>query len=165
MSGHDATGLTVFASASDLRAAVGTVVGASAWLTIDQDRVNTFAAATGDHQWIHVDPARAARGPFGGPIAHGYLTLSLIPGLAAGVFRVDNAVMSVNYGLNKVRFVSPVPVGAEIRDVVQLLAVDDIAGGVQLTWRHTLEVKGAERPACVAESIGRQHFSLEESQS
>jgi acyl dehydratase len=164
VSGHDTTP-TVFASAADLRAAVGTVIGASAWMKIDQNRVNTFADATGDHQWIHVDPARAAEGPFGRTIAHGYLTLSLIPTLAAGVFRVDNTAMSVNYGLNKVRFVSPVHVGAEIRDVVELLAVDDIAGGLQITWRHTLEIKGGDRPACVAESIGRQHFSIGESRS
>jgi acyl dehydratase len=159
------SGVAIFGSAADLRAAVGTTIGSSEWLAIEQDRIDTFADATGDHQWIHVDPVRAADGPFGAPIAHGYLTLSLVPVLAAQVYRVDNVTMSVNYGLNKVRFVTPVRVGSEIRDVVELVEVVEVAGGLQLTWRHTIEIKDADRPACVAESISRQYFPTETSQS
>jgi acyl dehydratase len=150
--------LKVFAGLDDLIAASGTKLGYSHWLTVDQERINTFADATGDHQWIHVDPDQAATGPFGSTIAHGYLTLSLLPALAAQVYRVDNAKMSVNYGLNKVRFVTPVRVGAAVRDAVELVSVDPLDAGAQLTFRHTIEIDGTTKPACVVESISRQYF-------
>src|SRR5688572_31124379 len=119
-----------FASIDELRAAVGTEIGQGDWHEIDQDRINRFADATDDHQWIHVDPERAAAGPFGGPIAHGYLTLSLIPGLSAEIFTVKGIRMGVNYGVNKVRFPSPVPVGSRIRSSAELIEAVTTAQGV-----------------------------------
>jgi len=150
--------MRVFTSLAQLKAAQGEVLGSSDWLTIDQDRINEFAHATGDHQWIHVDPGRAATGPFGRTIAHGYLTLSLIPGFGAQIYRVEGARMAVNYGLNKVRFVSPVPVGSRLRGVAELLEVGDVPDGAQLTFRMTIELDGGSRPACVAETVSRQYF-------
>jgi acyl dehydratase len=145
-----------FASLDDLRSAAGTELGVSDWIEIDQDRIDQFADATGDHQWIHVDPERARSGPFGGTVAHGYLTLSLIPALAASVWSLDNARMGVNYGLNKVRFPAPVPVGTRVRARIELLAVDDVPGnGVQLTARVTVEREGGDKPVCVAETVSR----------
>jgi acyl dehydratase len=145
-----------FASLDDLRSAAGTELGVSDWIEIDQDRIDQFADATGDHQWIHVDPERARSGPFGGTVAHGYLTLSLIPALAASVWSLDNARMGVNYGLNKVRFPAPVPVGSRVRARIELLAVDDVPGnGVQLTARVTVEREGGDKPVCVAETVSR----------
>lgn len=140
-----------------LKAAVGEHLGYSEYMEITQDRVNRFADATGDHQWIHVDVERAKSGPFGGPIAHGYLTLSLGPALYPTVVRIDGFSMGVNYGANKVRFPSPVPVGARLRLGVKLLEVEEIAGGVQSTMEFTFECEGAPKPSCVAEIIFRSY--------
>ncbi|GAA1402171.1 MaoC family dehydratase [Catellatospora coxensis] len=147
-----------FASLDDVRAAVGTVVNTSEWLEIDQKRVDMFAEATGDLQWIHTDPARAAAGPFGTTIAHGYLTLSLIPFLAGDALRVPGVQMGVNYGTNKVRFPAPVPVGSRVRATVKLLSVDDVEGGVQLTSQVTIEREGGDKPVCVAETVSRMYL-------
>lgn len=146
-----------FATVDDLKAAIGTHLGYGDWLLVDQERIDGFADATGDDQWIHVDPQRAAAGPFGTTIAHGYLTLSLLPVLARGLATVDEARMSVNYGLNTVRFPSPVPVGSRVRAGVELLSVDDVPGGVQVTSRVTIEREGANKPACVAETVTRAY--------
>ncbi|MFM7125674.1 MAG: MaoC family dehydratase [Actinomycetota bacterium] len=140
-----------------LKAAVGQHLGYSEYLEITQERVNKFADATGDHQWIHVDVERAKSGPFGGPIAHGYLTLSLGPMLYPTVVRIEGFSMGVNYGANKVRFPSPVPVGAKLRLGVKLLDVEEIAGGVQTTMEFTFECEGAAKPSCVAEIIFRSY--------
>jgi acyl dehydratase len=144
-----------FASVAELHKAAGTSLGYTDWITIDQERINTFADATGDHQWIHVDAERAAAGPFGSTIAHGYLTLSLLPALIGGRFSVEGARMAVNYGLNKVRFPAPVPVGSRVRALVELVDVTDITGGVQVTAQVTIEREGGEKPVCVAESLSR----------
>ncbi|MGD9704324.1 MAG: MaoC family dehydratase [Acidimicrobiia bacterium] len=141
----------------ELKRLVGEHLGYSDYMEITQDRVNKFADATGDHQWIHVDVERAKSGPFGGPIAHGYLTLSLGPVLYPSVVRVEGFSMGVNYGANKVRFPSPVPVGAKLRLGVKLLEVVDIAGGVQMTMEFTFECEGASKPSCVAEIIFRSY--------
>ena len=140
-----------------LKSAVGEHLGYSEYMEITQERVNQFADATGDHQWIHVDVERAKSGPFGGPIAHGYLTLSLGPALYPTVVRIDGFSMGVNYGANKVRFPSPVPVGARLRLGVKLLQVEEIAGGVQTTMEFTFECEGASKPSCVAEIIFRSY--------
>jgi len=139
----------------ELKALVGQQLGTSDWLEVTQDQVNTFAEATGDHQWIHVDPERAKDGPFGGTIAHGYLTMSLGPVLLPQVATVTGFSMALNYGLNKLRFPSPVPVGSKLRLSAELLAVDEITGGVQTTYRLTFEVEGQDKPACVAEALYR----------
>jgi acyl dehydratase len=150
--------MRVFRSLDELTAAVGEEIGPTEWLTITQDRVDTFADATGDHQWIHVDVARAnAESPFGGPIAHGYLTLSLGPVLVPQVVRVDGVKMAVNYGCEKVRFPSPVPVGANLRVGVELLDVRDIPGGAQVVMRFTFECEGAPKPSCVSENVFRYY--------
>ena len=140
-------------SIDELKTLVGEHLGYSDYMTIDQQRVNLFADATGDHQWIHIDVERAKAGPFGGPIAHGYLTLSLGPVLIPQVFSVGGIAMGVNYGANKIRFVSPVPVGARLRAGVKVLAVDDSAGGARVTLETTFECEGAAKPACIAEII------------
>lgn len=150
--------MRVFTSVAELKAAEGEVLGNSAWLEVDQERIDLFARATGDHQWIHTDPVRAARGPFGRTVAHGYLTLSLIPQFGVQIYRVAGVRMAVNYGLNRVRFVSPVPVGSRLRGTVELLEVRDVPDGAQLTFRTTIEVEGGTRPACVAETVSRQYF-------
>ena len=129
----------------------------SEWITVDQDRVNLFADATGDHQWIHVDVERATTGPFGAPIAHGYLTLSLGPALLPQIWRVEGVKMGVNYGTNKVRFMAPVPVGARLRAGAKLMNVEQVAGGVQGTIEVTFECEGATKPSCVAEVIFRYY--------
>ena len=147
-----------FASLDELRAAVGTEVGPGPWMDVTQERIDKFADATGDHQWIHVDPDRAASGPFGGTIAHGFLSLSLIPALTDGLTTVDGVTMGVNYGLNKVRFPAPVPVGSRVRGRVELLSVDDVPGGLQLTSRVTVERDGGDKPPCVAETVTRLYF-------
>lgn len=149
------TSPTVFAQPSDLLSAVGQNLGATDWMTIEQDRIDTFADATGDHQWIHVDPAQAAEGPFGTTIAHGYLTLALTNLFQPQLLEVQNISMGVNYGANKVRFPSPVPVGSRIRGTGTITAADEIAGGVQTTVTLMVEVEGAEKPACIVESISR----------
>ncbi|GHE79034.1 MaoC family dehydratase [Streptomyces longispororuber] len=149
----------IFTSADDLRAAVGEQLGYSDWLEVDQKRIDLFAEATGDHQWIHVDPERAAAGPFGATIAHGYLTLSLLPVFVPQVMRVEGMRMGLNYGTNKVRFPSPVPVGSRLRATAVLTAVEPTKDdGVQVTTAVTVEREGADKPACVAESVSRYYF-------
>ncbi|MCL7379268.1 MaoC family dehydratase [Streptomyces sp. 35G-GA-8] len=148
----------IFTSAEELRAAVGEQLGHSEWLEIDQKRIDLFAEATGDHQWIHVDPERAAAGPFGTTIAHGYLTLSLLPAFVPQILRVENVTMGINYGTNKVRFPSPVPVGSRLRASAVLTEVTEAGGGVQITTLVTVEREGGEKPACVAESVSRYYF-------
>ncbi|MDJ0463393.1 MaoC family dehydratase [Streptomyces sp. H27-C3] len=148
----------IFTSAEELRAGVGEQLGHSAWLEVDQKRIDLFADATGDHQWIHVDPEKAAAGPFGATIAHGYLTLSLLPALVPQIMRVEGMRMGINYGTNKVRFPSPVPVGSRLRATAVLKEVTDAGGGVQVTAVVTVEREGAEKPACVAESVSRYYF-------
>ena len=147
--------MKVFESVDALRAAVGQHSGYSDWHVITQEQVNLFAEATGDHQWIHVNPELAAKGPFGTTIAHGYLTLSLIPMLFTEVSRVDGAKMGVNYGLNKVRFPAPVPVGSKVRGGVLVKSVEDVPGGVQVINEVTIEIEGSEKPACIAETVSR----------
>ncbi|MEV7423241.1 MULTISPECIES: MaoC family dehydratase [unclassified Streptomyces] len=148
----------IFTSAAELLAGTGEQLGHSGWLEIDQKRVDLFAEATGDHQWIHVDPERAAAGPFGTTIAHGYLTLSLLPVLVPEILRVENVRMAVNYGTNKVRFPSPVPVGSRLRASAVLKDAVEAGGGVQVTALVTVEREGGEKPACVAESVSRYYF-------
>jgi|SRR5918996_271903 acyl dehydratase len=147
-----------FASLDELRSAAGTEIGHGPWMEVPQERIDTFADATGDHQWIHVDPERAAAGPFGGTVAHGFLTLSLIPALTAGLATVDGVAMGVNYGLNKVRFPAPVPEGSRVQAHMELLAVEDVPGGVQLTSRVTIEREGGDKPVCVAETVTRLYL-------
>jgi acyl dehydratase len=147
---------TVFESLDEVRAAVGTTLGTSEWIEVTQEQVNLFAEATGDHQWIHVDVDRATReSPFGGPIAHGYLTLSLTNLVLPQVLEVRGVSLGVNYGTGKVRFPAPVPVGTRVRGTAELTACDDIAGGVQTTIVITMEVDGGAKPACVVESLSR----------
>jgi acyl dehydratase len=149
---------TTFTGIADMKEHVGEHLGYSDYMDITQERVNQFAEATGDHQWIHVDVGRAnAESPFGGPIAHGYLTLSLGPVLAPQVVRVEGISMGVNYGCEKVRFPSPVPVGARLRLGAELLEVSDIAGGAQVKMRFTFECEGAPKPSCVAENVFRYY--------
>jgi acyl dehydratase len=147
-----------FASVDALRDAIGKDLGYGDWITIDQARINQFAAATGDHQWIHVDPERAAQGPFKTTIAHGYLTLSLLPALTSGLVRVDGIRMGVNYGVNKVRFPAPAPVDSRVRARVEIVSVEDVGGGVQVTSRVTIEREGGDKPVCVAESVARYYL-------
>ncbi len=139
----------------ELKSLVGEHLGYSPYIEITQEQVNMFADATGDHQWIHVDVERATAGPFGGPIAHGYLTLSLGPQLAPQIFAVSGISMGVNYGCEKVRFPAPVPVGSKLRLGATLLSVDDVAGGVQVNMEYVFEVEGAAKPSCVAEVVTR----------
>ncbi|MEU4237374.1 MaoC family dehydratase [Actinoplanes sp. NPDC026619] len=141
----------------ELKALAGKDLGHSSWLEITQERVNTFADATGDHQWIHVDVERAAAGPFGGPIAHGYLTLSLVIPLFGEILKVEGIKMGVNYGLEKVRFPHPVPVGSKIRLGVKVVSVEDVPGGTQSTFDFTVEIDGVDKPACVARPVYRQY--------
>ncbi|MER7517680.1 MaoC family dehydratase [Streptomyces sp. NPDC126499] len=148
----------IFTSAEELRAGVGEQLGYSDWLEIEQKRIDQFAEATGDHQWIHVDPERAAAGPFGTTIAHGYLTLSLLPVLVPQIMRVEGMKMGINYGTNKVRFPSPVPVGSRLRATAVLTEVTEAGGGVQVTATVTVEREGGDKPVCVAESVSRYFF-------
>ena len=140
----------------DLPGLVGTEVGVSDWVLVDQDRVNKFADATGDHQWIHVDVERATR-EIGGPIAHGYLTLSLIPALIGQVFLFENLTFGVNYGCNKVRFAAPVPAGSELRLGIAVASVERIEGGAQVVLDASLEIKDATKPSCVAQVVYRYY--------
>jgi acyl dehydratase len=149
--------MRVFNGVDDLRGAVGTVIGAGEWVTVEQDRIDMFADATDDHQWIHVDAQRAQDGPFGTTIAHGFLTLSMLPALIGQVYRLAGARMGVNYGLNRVRFISPLLVGSKIRGSVELVDVADVDGGVQIINRVTVEVEGSQRPVLVAEWLTRQY--------
>jgi acyl dehydratase len=146
-----------YARLADLQPRVGSEIGTSDWTPIDQGRIDRFAAATGDHQWIHVDPARAATGPFGTTIAHGFLTLSLLPMLFESGFAIDDVRMGVNYGLNRVRFPAPVPVGSRLRGRFRLLEYLPLDGGAQLTVEVTVELEGSAKPACVAESVSRRY--------
>jgi len=147
-----------FQTLQDLAACVGQEVAVSDWITITQQQVNQFAEATGDHQWIHVDVEKAKAGPFGAPIAHGFLTLSLLPKFFEGAVEVVESRMGVNYGLNKVRFMAPVPVGSRVRGRMKLLASEPIDNhGVQMTWQVSIELEGASKPACVAESVSRRY--------
>jgi acyl dehydratase len=150
--------LKTFQTLQDLAACVGQEVAVSDWITITQQQVNQFAEATGDHQWIHVDVERAKAGPFGAPIAHGFLTLSLLPKFFETAIEVVESRMGVNYGLNRVRFMAPVPVGSRLRARMKLLASDAIDNqGQQMTWEVTIEIDGASKPACVAESVARRY--------
>ena len=131
-------------------------LGASPWVTVDQHSIDLFADATGDHQWIHVDPVAAKAGPFGTTVAHGFLTLSLLPELSAKAFTIKNSRMGVNYGLNKVRFPAPVPSGSRLRGRFKVLAYQEIEGGAQITTEVTMEREGSDKPVCVAESVARR---------
>ena len=144
-----------YAHIAELQQLVGQTLGVSDWLLMEQSRIDEFARATGDEQWIHVDPERAAAGPFGATIAHGFLTLSLVPLLSQQAFAVDDVRMGVNYGLNRVRFISPVKVGSRLRGSFKLLAFEPMDGGAQLTTEATLELGGSDRPACVAHTVSR----------
>jgi acyl dehydratase len=146
---------TIFGGLPDLVAAEGTTLGPTDWVAVEQNRIDQFAEATDDHQWIHVDPVRAADGPYGSTIAHGLLTLSLLPKFMHDLYRVDNVTMAINYGFNKVRFITPVPVAARLRASSVIASVTEIANGVQATLVTTIEVEGANKPAAVAESIVR----------
>jgi len=150
--------MKTFHSYAELRACAGQEVAVTDWVTITQAQVNLFADATGDHQWIHVDPVKAAQGPFGGPIAHGFLSLSLLPLFFEKAVRIQGASMGVNYGLNKVRFPAPVPVGSRVRARVGVQAVEPVGpDSVQITWLVTVEREGGEKPVCVAESLSRSY--------
>ena len=150
--------MKTFQTLADLAACVGQEVVVSDWLTITQQQVNLFAEATGDHQWIHVDIEKAAAGPFGGPIAHGFLTLSLIPRFFESSFDIVGSRMGVNYGLNKVRFTAPVPVGSRLRARMKLLASEPIDNaGVQMVWEVVVERESSAKPVCIAESVVRRY--------
>jgi acyl dehydratase len=152
--------MTTLRNAAEVRAVVGRELGPGDWLPIDQARIDGFADDTDDHQWIHVDPERAATGPFGATIAHGFLTLSLVPALANGVRRFEGTTMAVNYGLEKVRFPAPVPVGSRVRAKLIIAAADELPGGaLQLLTRVTVEVEDVPKPACVAEVLTRIAFA------
>ena len=148
---------TVFRNPDALLDAVGDHLGHSDWLEITQERIDLFADATGDHQWIHVDPERAKDGPFGAPIAHGYLTLSLVNMFLPQIIEVRGISMGVNYGADRLRFPAPVPVGSRIRGSGELLQVDDVKGGIQAVIRVTVEIEGGDRPACVIDTISRYY--------
>jgi len=145
-----------YAHLAELQALVGQELGVSDWLAVDQARIDLFAQATGDHQWIHTDPVRAAAGPFGATVAHGFLTLSLLPVLFETGFAIDDVRMGVNYGLNRVRFPAPVRVGSRLRGRFRLLAYEPLDGGAQLTVESVVELDGSDKPACVAESVSRR---------
>ena len=147
-----------FHSADDLKRAVGEHLGFSGWVSIDQARIDQFAEATGDHQWIHVDPVRAADGPFGSTIAHGYLTLAITNQMLPELMNVPTAAMGVNYGANKVRFPAPVPVDSRVRMGCVIIEVTDVSGGVQVVTRNTVDVEGSDKPACVVEAVSRFSF-------
>lgn len=142
-----------FQGIAELEKHIGQELGASDWVTVDQDRINKFADATGDHQWIHIDEEKAKDGPFGSTIAHGFLTLSLLPLLGAEVMNVSGMEMKINYGLNKVRFPKPVPAGSKVRDVVSLKEIVRKSSGIQVVMDHVIEIEGSDRPACIAEAV------------
>jgi acyl dehydratase len=145
--------MRVFDGIADLEKAVGTHLGYSEWHTVDQDQIDAFAAATGDHQWIHVDPAKAAEGPFGSTVAHGFLTLSLVPMLTWQVYQVEGVKMAVNYGADKLRFPSPAPVGSRVRAAVELTSVTPNKLGYQVATRVTIELDGSDKPACAVDML------------
>jgi acyl dehydratase len=146
--------MKTFDGIDDLTRAIGTHLGYSSWITVDQERIDTFARATGDHQWIHVDPARAADGPFGSTIAHGYLTLSLLPTLSWEIFSVRGLAMEINYGTDKVRFPAPVPVGSSLRAGVELIAVDESGPGFMSRTKVVIEREDGDKPVCIADCLG-----------
>jgi acyl dehydratase len=150
--------MNTYPKLSELPALIGSTLGTSDWHHIDQARIDQFAAVTGDDQWIHVDPVRAAAGPFGTTVAHGHLTLSLVPVMVRTAFKIGDVRMSVNYGLNRVRFPAPVPVGSRLRGHFKLMSFEPIAGGAQLIVEVTCEREGHSKPVCVAESVAR-HFT------
>lgn len=150
--------MRTFTSAADLKASEGQEIGVSDWHEIPQSQIDLFAEATGDDQWIHVDPERAQAGPYGATIAHGYLTLSLLAPLMKTTYRIEGAKMAVNYGLNKVRFAAPVRVGSRVRVRVSLASVQPIPNGVQSVWSAIVELEGSEKPACIAEPVTRHTF-------
>lgn len=150
--------MKTFETLADLASCVGQEVAVSDWVTITQEQVNLFAQATGDHQWIHVDVERARQGPFGAPVAHGFLTLSLLPVFFESALAVRRSALGVNYGLNRVRFTAPVPVGSRLRARLTLQSAEPIAGdGLQMTWGVSVEREGVEKPVCVAESLVRRY--------
>jgi acyl dehydratase len=149
--------LKTYAHLAELEALVGTPLGVSDWHDIDQARIDAFALVTGDNQWIHVDPARAASGPFGTTVAHGHLTLSLLPVMVMSAFKIGDVRMSVNYGLNRVRFPAPVPVGSRLRGNFELLSFEALSGGAQIVAQVTIERESHAKPVCVAQSVAR-HF-------
>ncbi len=146
---------TVFENPDAVLAAVGQHLGFTDWITVDQDRINAFADATGDHQWIHVDVAKAKDGPFGGTIAHGYLTLSLTNLFLPQLVSVENLSMGINYGVNKVRFPTPVRAGSRVRGGAEIAACEEVPGGVQAIIKITVEIEGADKPACIVENVTR----------
>lgn len=148
--------MTPFARLAELDPRVGEEIGLSDWLLVDQSRIDLFASATGDHQWIHTDPARAAAGPYGATVAHGFLTLSLLPALFDTGFAIGDVVMGINYGLNRVRFPAPLPAGSRVRGRFVLRGFESLPGGAQLTVEVTIEREGSAKPVCVAESISRR---------
>ena len=148
--------MRTFERLADRQALVGQAIASSDWITVTQQRIDQFAQATGDHQWIHIDPVRAAAGPFGSTVAHGFLTLSLLPEMSASAMQVLDTQMGVNYGLNRVRFPAPVPSGSRLRGHFKLLAYETIEGGAQLTMEVTMERDGSPKPVCVAESVARR---------
>jgi acyl dehydratase len=156
--GELAARMIVIPTLSSLQQRIGEELAVSDWLTVDQATIDKFADATGDHQWIHVDKERAAKGPFGTTVAHGYLTLSLLPKLAESALKVDDVRMGVNYGLNRVRFPAPVPSGSRIRARLKLLAYEPIDGGAQLVMEVTMEREGSDKPVCVAETVSRRYL-------
>ena len=145
-----------FEHLADLQPLVGQELGVSEWISVEQRRIDQFAEATGDHQWIHIDPVRAAAGPFKTTVAHGFLTLSLLPEMSASAFEVRDTRMGVNYGLNRVRFPAPVPSGSRLRGRFKLLGYEPIEGGAQVTVEVTMECEGSPKPVCVAESVARR---------
>ena len=149
--------MTTFQTIAELKDLVGQEVGVSDWITVTQERIQLFADATNDQQWIHVDAERAKAGPFGTTIAHGFLTLSLLPEMATSAFGVRETRMGVNYGLNKVRFPAPVPSGSRLRGRFKLIGYEPLEGGAQLTVQVTMEREGSDKPVCIAESIGRRY--------
>jgi len=149
--------MRTFQTIAELKDLVGQEIGVSDWITVTQERIQLFADATNDHQWIHLDAERAKAGPFGTTIAHGFLTLSLLPEMAASAFAVSETRMGVNYGLNKVRFPAPVPSGSRLRGRFKLVGYEPLEGGAQITVQVTMEREGSEKPVCIAESIGRRY--------
>lgn len=145
----------VFETPNDMLGTEGQTLGTSEWMEIDQDRVNMFADATGDHQWIHVNREMAEQSPFGTTIAHGFLTLSLLPMLMKETYTINKVAMGINYGCNKVRFINPVKVGSRVRVTSEVVSVEEAGGGIQLVVKSTIEIEGEEKPACVAETVTR----------
>ena len=148
---------TIIEKPGDLMGQEGLKIGPSDWMDMTQERVNTFAEATGDHQWIHVDVERAKKGPFGAPIAHGYLTLSLAAKLMPEILEIKGMKMGINYGTDKVRFLNPVKVGSRVRGHGEFLEIKEVPGGYQSTLRVTIEIEGGEKPACVVDTISRYY--------